>query len=183
MSTQDARRKTQDARRKTQDAKRTTHNVRHNTLADARQSCVAGGFTLIELLIVIAVISILVGISLPRFRGMQDEGNIAKAKGELRTLKTAVESYYIHNTNTYPTALSSLTSAAPNIVSAIPADPFSSTGASYGYVRGGTNNKFYVIYSVGTSADGSATITSDAVVETNGARCIYVSNASEDTQP
>ena len=141
------------------------------------------GFTLIELLIVIAVISILIGIALPRFKGMQDEGNIAKAKGELRSLQSALESYYIHNSNAYPAALSSLTSAVPNIVSSIPADPFSTTGAAYGYVRGGTNNKFYVIYSVGTSADGSATITSDAVVETNGARCIYASNASQDTQP
>jgi ornithine carbamoyltransferase len=63
------------------------------------------GFTLIEMLIVIAVISILIGIALPRFKGMQDEGNIAKAKGELRTLQTAVESYRIHNTAypaTYP---------------------------------------------------------------------------------
>ena len=50
------------------------------------------GFTLIELLIVIAIISILVGITLPRFRGMQEEGNIAESKAELRTLQTAVES-------------------------------------------------------------------------------------------
>lgn len=60
------------------------------------------GFTLIELLIVIAVISILIGIALPRFKGMQEEGKIAQAKAELRTLQTAVESYYIHNNNTYP---------------------------------------------------------------------------------
>lgn len=140
-------------------------------------------FTLIELLIVIAVISILIGIALPRFKGMQDEGNIAEAKGELRTLQTAVESYYIHNNNAYPLALSSLTSATPNIVSAIPTDPFSATSAVYGYVRGGTNNKFYVIYSVGTGGNGSATITSDAVVETNASSCIYVSNAGQDAQP
>jgi prepilin-type N-terminal cleavage/methylation domain-containing protein len=141
------------------------------------------GFTLIELLIVIAVISILIGIALPRFKGMQDEGNIAKAKGELRTLQTAVESYYIHNSNAYPSALSSLTSATPNVVSSIPTDPFSSSGAAYGYVRGGTNNKFYVIYSVGPVGNGSATITSDAVAETNGSSCIYASNAGQDAQP
>lgn len=140
-------------------------------------------FTLIELLIVIAVISILIGIALPRFKGMQDEGDIAKAKGELRTLETAVESYYIHNNHAYPAALTSLTSATPNIVSAIPADPFSATSAAYGYVRGGTNNKFYVIYSVGPGGNGSATITSDAVVETNGSSCIYASNAGQDSQP
>lgn len=139
------------------------------------------GFTLIELLIVIAVISILIGIAMPRFKGMQDEGNIAKAKGELRTLQTAVESYYIHNSNTYPTALSSLTSATPNIVSAVPNDPFSNT--TYGFVRGGTNNKFFVAYSVGKGGNGSATITNDTVVETNAASCIYVSNAGQDSQP
>jgi prepilin-type N-terminal cleavage/methylation domain-containing protein len=141
------------------------------------------GFTLIELLIVIAVISILIGIALPRFKGMQDEGNIAKAKGELRTLQTAVESYYIHNSTTYPSALSVLTSATPNIINSIPSDPFSSSSAAYGYVRGGTNNKFYVLYSAGPGGNGSATIASDAVSETNGSSCIYASNASTDTQP
>lgn len=143
------------------------------------------GFTLIELLIVIAVISILIGIALPRFKGMQDEGNIAKAKGELRTLQTAVESYYIHNTNTYPSALADVAGASvrPQIVTSIPADPFDSASAAYGYVRGGTNNRFYVIFSDGPNGNGSATITSDAVVETNGTSCIYVSNAGTDTQP
>lgn len=139
------------------------------------------GFTLIELLIVIAVISILIGIAMPRFRGMQDEGNIAKAKGELRTLRTAVESYYIHNNSTYPSALSSLTSATPNIVNSIPNDPFTNT--TYSYTRGGTNNKFYIIYSVGPGGNGSASISNDTVSETNGASCIYVSNMGEDAQP
>ena len=141
------------------------------------------GFTLIELLIVIAVISILIGIALPRFKGMQDEGNIAKAKGELRTLQTAVESFYIHNTSTYPSALTAVTTATPQIVTSVPADHFDSASAAYGYVRGGTNNKFYVIFSDGAGGNGSATITSDAVVETNGSSCIYVSNAGTDTQP
>ena len=144
------------------------------------------GFTIIELLIVIAVISILVGIALPRFKGMQDEGKIAQAKGELRTLQTAVESYYIHNNNAYPatgsTALqTALASATPSIINYVPTDPFSS--ADYVYVMGGTNSKFYIIYSVGPGGNGSAVITSDAVVETNGASCIYVSNMSQDAQP
>ena len=145
-------------------------------------------FTIIELLIVIAVISILIGIALPRFKGMQDEGNIARAKGELRTLQTAVESYYIHNNNTYPATGSAalqtaLAAATPNIINYVPTDPFSSTGADYVYVMGGTNSKFYIIYSVGSGGNGSAVITLNAVVETNGASCIYVSNMSQDTQP
>lgn len=145
-------------------------------------------FTLIELLIVIAVISILIGIALPRFRGMQIEGNIVKAKAELRTLQTAVESYYIHNNNTYPatgsTALeTALASAIPNIIDHVPTDPFSPTGADYAYVMGGTNSKFYIVYSVGPGGNGSAVVTDDEVVETNGSSCIYVSNMSQDTQP
>jgi general secretion pathway protein G len=146
------------------------------------------GFTLIELLIVISVISILVGIALPRFRGMQDEGNIAKSKAELRTLQTAVESYCIH-TGAYPAALTNLTSATPNITgSVLPKDPFNGGDgcggpANYGYVRGGTNNGYYVIYSVGPNGNGSATISGDAVSETNGSSCIYISNIGTDSQP
>lgn len=144
------------------------------------------GFTLLELLIVIAVISILIGIALPRFKGMQDEGNIAKAKGELRTLQTAVESYYIHNNNAYPATGSAalqtaLAGATPSIINFVPTDPFSTS--DYVYVMGGTNSKFYIIYSVGPGGDGSAVITADAVVETNGDSCIYVSNMGMDTQP
>lgn len=140
------------------------------------------GFTIIELLIVISVISILIGIALPRFRGMREEGMIAQAKGELRTLQTAVESYYIHNSNAYPASLSLVTSQTPQIVASIPNDPFNS-GNSYGYVRGGTNNQYYVIYSVGPVGTGSAAIASNAVSETNGSSCIYVSNAGQDSQP
>src|SRR4030042_3715010 len=131
------------------------------------------GFTIIELLIVITVIAILIGLALPRFRGMQDEGNIAKAKGELRTLQTAVESYYIHNNNAYPATgaaalQAALAAAIPSIINYVPTDPFSGTGADYAYVMGGTNSKFYIIYSVGPGGNGSAVITSDAVAETNG---------------
>lgn len=144
------------------------------------------GFTIIELLIVIAVIAILVGIALPRFKGMQDEGKIAQAKGELRTLQSAVESYYIHQSNTYPTALSFLTGATitPNLLgSALPADPFNGTN-DYRYATSGTN--YYVIYSVGPSGNGSAAVSSSGVVTepTNGASCIFVTNgATRDTQP
>jgi len=146
------------------------------------------GFTLIELLIVIAVISILIGIALPRFKGMQDEGNIAKVKGELRTLQTAIESYYIHNSNTYPATgaaalQTALASATPSIIDYVPTDPLSESSADYVYVMGGTNSKYYIVYSVGPGGNGSAVITADAVVETNGSSCIYVSNMSEDTQP
>ncbi len=133
------------------------------------------GFTILELLIVVAVIGILVGIALPRFKGMQDEGNIARAKGELRTLQTAIESYIIHNNNTAPAALTNLTSAIPSIVAApLPTDPFG--GASYGYIRNGT---YFVVWSIGPRLNGSAAINPAGIVtQTNGTSCIYVTNGS-----
>ena len=142
------------------------------------------GFTLIELLIVIMVIAILIGIALPRFRGMQEEGDLAKAKGELRTIQVAVESYYIHNVRTYPAdaALTNVEGASPNIISAVPNDPFNSA-SDYGWDLS-ANGRYYVIYSVGTEGNGSATIADDGTItETNGDSCVYVSNASQDAQP
>ncbi|UCD15788.1 MAG: type II secretion system protein GspG [Candidatus Omnitrophota bacterium] len=148
-------------------------------------------FTIIELLIVIAVISILIGIALPRFKGMQDEGNIAKAKAELRTLQIAVESYYIHNENEYPATGSATLETelsddanVPVIIDEVPTDPFSATSADYVWVLGGTNDKFYIIYSVGPDGNGSAVINvNDEVTEINGDSCIYVSNIDQDTKP
>mgnify|MGYP000748903584 CR=1 FL=1 len=70
-------------------------------------------FTIIELLVVIAVISIIIGIAVPRIKGMQDQANVSKAEGETKTLQAAVESYYINqNPNAYPAT--STTSTTPS---------------------------------------------------------------------
>ena len=148
------------------------------------------GFTIIELLIVIAVIAILVGIALPRFKGMRDEGNITRAKGELRTLQSAVESYRIH-TGAYPAAATfqtALVGATPQILSAVMNDPLAAASTPYVLVlSSGTTGNFYAIYSVGPSGNGLVSAvdnTTGAVTETNGTSCIYVGNGSTpDTQP
>ena len=134
------------------------------------------GFTILELLIVIAVIAILVGIALPRFKGMQDEGNIAKAKGELRTIQTATESYYIHK-SVMP-ALADLTTAVPNIVgTTLPKDPFVAGNATdYGYA---TNGAYMVGFSKSPSGSGTASVATTGAV-TAGANTIYVTNGTPD---
>ena len=131
------------------------------------------GFTLVELLIVIMVIAILIGIALPRFGGMRDEGNTVKAAAELRTLQAAVESYYIHNAHVYPSGQSELLTAKPQIISATMNDPFTSPAAEYGYQKSGS---YYIIYSVGPEA-GTASITNAGVVTDGGA--IFISNGDK----
>ncbi|MCA9412024.1 MAG: prepilin-type N-terminal cleavage/methylation domain-containing protein, partial [Candidatus Omnitrophica bacterium] len=59
------------------------------------------GFTLIELLIVIAIILILIAIALPNFLEAQIRARVVKAKGEIRSLSIALESYYL-DWNLYP---------------------------------------------------------------------------------
>ena len=53
------------------------------------------GFTLIELLIVIAIILILIAIALPNFLEAQIRARVASVRGDLRTISTALHSYFI----------------------------------------------------------------------------------------
>ena len=146
------------------------------------------GFTLIELIIVIAVIAILVGIALPRLRGMIDEGNTAKAASELRALQAAVESYYIHISKTYPSDSggatswqSALTGARPLLIGSVLNDPFASSGTQYRYDRS-ANGLYYIIWSVGTDNTADVTGVGDTGSLTGSADDdIYVSNGTSGT--
>jgi prepilin-type N-terminal cleavage/methylation domain-containing protein len=59
------------------------------------------GFTLIELLIVVAIIAILAAIAVPNFLEAQVRAKVSRCKSDLRSMATAIESYYVDN-NTYP---------------------------------------------------------------------------------
>ena len=61
------------------------------------------GFTLIEMMIVVAIIAVLVGISLPSLLGNRKTANQQAALAEIRTIGTAAESYFIANDN-YPSS-------------------------------------------------------------------------------
>lgn len=58
-------------------------------------------FTLIELLIVVAIIAILAAIAVPNFLEAQVRSKVARAKADLRTAATGLESYSVDN-NAYP---------------------------------------------------------------------------------
>lgn len=59
------------------------------------------GFTLIELLIVVAIIAILAAIAVPNFLEAQVRAKVSRAKADMRTLATGIESYAVDN-NVYP---------------------------------------------------------------------------------
>ena len=131
-------------------------------------------FTLIEMMIVIVVIAILIVVLLPQFRGTQDEASIQRARSELRTLATAIESFYIHNSNALPANLTALITVTPRIISTVPDDPFRTGSTDYTYL---VNGQYYVITSWGVdrlqnitaiSAGGVLTGSGDDICVTNG---------------
>ena len=141
-------------------------------------------FTLIELVVVIAVIAILIGIALPRMKGMQDEARIQKAKTELKTLQTAIESFYIHqNPNAYPDSSEEivgdvLISASPQIITSELYDPFSDGSSEYIYYRS-DNELYYVIHSLGVDGEEDIEgILDDGTLDGDDDDDIYVTNGT-----
>ena len=141
------------------------------------------GFTILELLVVISVLVILIGIAIPRFKGMQDAARVAQVKGELQTMQVAVESYYINVTpKAYPASSATvgssvLSTATPQIITSTPPyDPFAAANVEYNY-RLAADSKYYVIASVGVSGTGSTSIVNGGTV-TLGGSGICVGNGS-----
>ena len=63
----------------------------------------ARAFTLIELLIVVAIIAILAAIAVPNFLEAQTRSKVSRAKSDMRTVATALESYRV-DFSAYPEA-------------------------------------------------------------------------------
>ena len=59
-------------------------------------------FTLVELLVVIIIIGILAAVAIPQFGDSSADAKQAALKENLRTMRSAVEAYYIDHTSTYP---------------------------------------------------------------------------------
>ncbi len=92
------------------------------------------GFTLIELLIVATIIATLIGIASVSFVRATQSSRDTRRKTDLEQIRQALETYR-SETGSYP-ATASLSSLAPNYITAIPAGP--KAGDVYTYTRTAT---------------------------------------------
>jgi len=88
------------------------------------------GFTLIELLIVVAIIAILAAIAVPNFLEAQVRAKVSKAKADMRSVVTGIESYRVDN-NKYPDGTDSPTGYDTRISDFL--DPLGLTAGYYGF--------------------------------------------------
>ena len=56
-----------------------------------------GGFTLVELLLVLAILTILAGLVLPKFAGRTEQARQTAAQSQIATFKTALDAFEVDN--------------------------------------------------------------------------------------
>lgn len=138
------------------------------------------GFTLIELLIVIAIILILIAIALPNFLEAQIRARVTQARGDMRSISTAMEMYSL-DFKTYPEE----NEATPNLsvsgegkgllwltspisyISSVPSDPFTA-------ISNDAQASTIVTYETGGVEFGNRLSTGETCNHLNGTdRCLY----------
>ncbi len=100
------------------------------------------GFTLLEMLIVIVIVLVLAIIIVPNLISGPARARDSQRKADMRTIKTALETYYNDN-NAYPTSLNVLTEGTTPYLKTLPTDP--KTKQAYIYTTTGTPPSDYLI--------------------------------------
>jgi general secretion pathway protein G len=115
------------------------------------------GFTLIEVLLVMAIITVLAAIVVPKFTGRSKDARITAARTDIANIELALDAYEVDN-GRYPTkseGLKALVENRSNSVSwkgpylkrDVPLDPW---GNQYIYILPGRQNTYgYDLYSYG----------------------------------
>jgi prepilin-type N-terminal cleavage/methylation domain-containing protein len=118
------------------------------------------GFTLIELLIVVAIIAILAAIAVPNFLEAQVRSKVSRTYSDMRSIRTALESYAVDYNHYPPTRLPFILTTPVAFITSIPKSPWKerdwepAKGNEYLYVATYGNygmnpddiNRDYVLY-------------------------------------
>lgn len=110
------------------------------------------GFTLMELMIVVVIISVLAALVVPNMMRSVDDANVAAAKAQIQSFKTAIMNYKL-KFKKYPSSLNDLVSnPKQNFLESdvIPDDPW---GGKFQYVAPGKKGHDFEIVCYG--ADGA----------------------------
>ncbi len=92
----------------------------------------AAGWTLIEMMVVVALISVLVGIAAAQYRNAVIRAQEAVLKEDLFRMRDAIDQYYADKQQ-YPEALEAL--VAEGYLRSVPDDPFTSSSESWQTVQ------------------------------------------------
>lgn len=110
-------------------------------------------FTMIELIFVIVVLGILAGVALPRFGATREMADIAKGRGDIATIRTAIanerQSRVILGTPSYPT---NAELDAGGLFGGVLMNPMPSGSTSGNWDNNGANGNGSYRYWVGTTS-------------------------------
>ena len=118
------------------------------------------GFSVMEMVIVLALAILILGVLLIRTKGLGDQAQIETARGDLRSIQTSINAYYLNHNQTYPSGSdwqnNDLVNDNPRVLRQVLYDPFRASNTEYSYFISG-NGKYYVAFSYGPN--GTADIT------------------------
>lgn len=119
------------------------------------------GFTLAELLIVVAIIGVLVGISIPIFTTQLKKSRIATNQANARACYAAAKAAYLDDSTktagTYDVATGAYDPAGTACTTAVAADEGISTWATDSTISDAIDDKVATAWSITLDADGNVT--------------------------
>lgn len=110
------------------------------------------GFTLVELLLVVAILAFLVAVIVIASSEIGKDSKKKAMYASLKSVKTAVETYYIQNANVFPATLDLLTTWVPDkprLLDSIPKDNFQTGTPAVSYDLDTGGKATYVSWSWG----------------------------------